>query len=150
MARQTVLKNEQSRHFQPDIMSTQLLLSALSLVAMLTIATALPMHRRSESTVTNTSANTTTNLLINAPSNDTNTSPTSMLDDLILSLPDCSYSNHDINHDQSNRTYIDLRIGLKFVMKKYLGNVLVSVLLQHCISKHVIIIYNYSVATSIQ
>ena len=100
-------------------MSIQILLSVLSLAAMLTVATALPMHRRSESTV---SENTTTNLLINAPSN---VAAISMLGDLILSLPNCSYSN-EIHYYESNRTYIDLQIGLEYVIKDYLQNISVS------------------------
>lgn len=82
------------------------LLSALNLLAILSISAALPLYRRSEN-----------------PTSYDNTT-TSLVDDLLFSPPNCSQIT-ELDYNQSNHTYIDFRIGLN-KLKTYLKDVRVS------------------------
>ena len=88
------------------------LFSTLNLLAILSLSTALPLYRRSEST---TSYDNTT-------SSDNTT--TSLVDDLLFSPPNCSQIT-ELDYNQSNHTHIDFRIGLN-QLKTYLKDVRVS------------------------
>lgn len=88
-----------------DIMANQLL-SALNLIAVLSVSAALPLYRRSENIANH------------------NSTSTSLVDDLLFSPPNCSQIT-ELDYDQSNRTHIDFRIGLN-QLKKYLKDVRVS------------------------